>query len=569
MAREDLNIVIPATLQDALEARLDRSPAVREVAQVGAAIGREFPYDLVSAVVSLPIADLNNTLNDLTNSGLIFARGTPPDASYTFKHALVQDTAYDSMVRSKRHDTHKRITNSLIELRPDIEQTTPELLAHHYTEAGLTEPAIDYWQKAGEHALRRSANFEAINHLNKGLELLSTLLETRKRDEQELRLQLTFGPALMAVKGQAAPDVRQAFDRARVLGQQLGDMPAQFRALYGLYRSHLALAELDSAQDFSEQCLNVADTSEDVAFSVVARFALGSTLMLKGDFVGSRVHLERAIPQYDIEKHRSLGIVYGQDPGSTSLIYLSFALWHSGFAEQAIETGREAVALAKSSNHPITLAMVHMQFAMVYTYCRDWNAVRSQSEIAMELADPQEWHQVLTLSSTMHGRTLVEAGDIEPGILQIERGIAARKAINVRMARLFELTLLAESFGAANRIDEGLNVIAEALEFADQTGEGLYLPEVHRLKGTLLLQHGSTKGLADAEQCFHRAIEVSRRQQAIALELRAKVSLAGLWHKQGRSDEARILVTAIYGRFTEGFEMPDLQAAKALLDELS
>ncbi|MEE8297601.1 MAG: AAA family ATPase [Hyphomicrobium sp.] len=559
-----VEIVIPATLQDALEARLDHSPVVREVAQVGAAIGREFQYDLLERVVSLSTAELGGALDHLSGSGLIFVRGTPPDASYTFKHALVQDTAYDSMVRSKRHDTHERITNSLIELRSDIEQTTPELLAHHYAEAGLTEPAIDYWQKAGEHALRRSANLEAINHLNKGLELLKFLPETRKRDEQELRLQLALGPALMAARGQGTSEMRQAYARARVLGQQLGDTLGHFRALYGLWRSHHVLSEHDTAQEFGEQCLNVADTSDDVAIGVVARFALGGTLIFKGDFAGARVHLERAISLYDIEKHRSLGFDYGQDPGQSSLCYLSWLQWYSGFPELSVKTGETALDLAKASNHPFTVALVHMYLAITYLCCRDWPSVLSETTAAIGLADAQGLPQVQTIASTMHGRALAEAGDFEHGIPQIEQGIAQRKAIDVRVVQLFELALLAEVYGKADRIDDGLRVVAEALDYAHRTGEAFHLPELHRLKGELLLRQDA----AAAERCFRNAMETSRRQGALALTLRAATRLAHLWQSQGKTTEARDLLAPVYGWFTEGFDTADLKEAKALLDKL-
>ena len=363
--------------------------------------------------------------------------------------------------------------------------------------------------------------------------------------------------------------MRQAYSRARVLGLNLGDTREHFRALWGLWRSHFVLSEHDTAQAFGEQCLNVAETSEDVAFGLAARMALGGTLMFKGDFAGARIHLERAIPLYDTEKHRSLGFIFGQNPGPSNLAYLSFNLWNSGFAEQAIETGREAVVLAKSTNHPLTFGMVQMYFGISCVLCRDWEAVRSQATIAMELAEVQGFPQILSIGSTMHGRALVEAGDIESGIAQTEQGITTRKAIDVRVARLLELTLLAEGYCVANRIEEGLSVTTEALDFADQTGEGFYLPEVHRVRGELFWRQDSTMGLTEAEQCFHRAIEVSRHQQTVAHELRSKTSLAHLWLKQDRPDEARDLLTPIYGRFTEGFATPDLTEAKALLDQLA
>ncbi len=332
----------------------------------------------------------------------------------------MQDTAYESLLRSRRQALHLKIAKTLDETFPETAENEPELLAHHYTEAGLTEPAIDYWWKAGEQALRRSANVEAINHISRGLALLDALPQTRARDQRELGLQLALGPALMAARGQGTSEMRQAYARARVLGQQLGETREHFRALWGLWRSHFVLAEHDAAREWAEQCLALAETSEDDAFGIVARFALGGTLMFMGEIAFARGHLERAISFYDIERHRSLGFVYGQDPGPSSLSYMSWLQWYSGFPEQSVKTSRAALDLAKASNHPFTVAMVHMYLALTNICCRDWPTVLSATTAAIGLADAQGLPQVHTMASTMHGRALAEAGDFEHGIPQIE-----------------------------------------------------------------------------------------------------------------------------------------------------
>ena len=562
-------LAIPSTLQDSLMARLDRLGAIKEIAQIGAAIGREFPHRLLAAVSPLSENELHDTLNQLVESELVFRHGAGKEATYVFKHALVQDVAYSSLLRSRRRALHLRIAEALAETFAETVETEPELLAHHYTEAGLTEQAIDYWQKAGERALRGSANVEAINHLMRGLELLETLPESRERDGRELSLQLTLGPALMAAKGQGAQDARQAYSRARELGQQLGDTRLHFRALWGYWRSHLIQAEYDTARVLGEQSLSLAEESQDAAFILEACFMLGGTLMLMGNFAAARPHLERAVPLYDIEKHRSLAFDYGQDPCATILSYLSWTLWYLGFPERALQRAREALALAEALGHPLTLAQVLNYSAMSDCFCRDWRAARSRAEANMELSKERGFPQTFWLASGIHARVLVEEGRFEDGMPQFEEAVAERKAIGVKAAAVFELALLAEAYGAANRVDEGLSVLATALEFADRTGEGLHLPEIRRLKGELLLRQDRLGSADGAANCFLQALDAARGQQAKSLELRAASSLARLWRDQGKTAEARDLLAPIYGWFTEGFDTPDLKDAKALLDELA
>jgi predicted ATPase len=559
---------IPASLHDSLMARLDRLAPVKEVAQIGAVIGREFSHGLLAAVADRPEDQLESALDELVASELVFRRGTSPQATYSFKHALVQDVAYESLLKSRRQKLHLQIAEALDKKLAQTVEIEPELLAHHYTLAGITDQAIEYWQKAGERAIRRSANVEAINHLMKGLELLETLPDTRDRSHRELALQLTLGPALMAAKGQGASEARQAYTRACELGQQVGDTRQHFRALWGSWRSHVVQSEHSAARALAEQCLNLAEKSQDVALVLEACFALGGTLVFIGDFAAARVHLERAIPLYDIKKHRSLAFLYGQDPGASSLSYMSWTLWLCGFPERALERGRQALALAEALDHPLTLALVLMWLAMSHILCRDWRAAQSQAEASMKLSNEQGFPQTFWFGSVMQGRALVEEGRLENGIPQIEEGIAARKAIGMRLAQLFELALLAEAYGVAKRTEEGLRVLDEALDFANRTGEGFYAPELHRLKGELLLSQGKPGAAMQAETCFRRGLDGAHRQQAKSLELRGATSLARLWAKQGKWSQARDLLAPVYGWFTEGFDTADLKDAKALLDEL-
>ncbi|HEY5870199.1 MAG TPA: hypothetical protein VI542_32295, partial [Candidatus Tectomicrobia bacterium] len=552
---------------DALMARLDRLAPVKAVAQLGAVLGREFSYALLRTVAPVDEATLQHGLAQLVEAELLYQRGRPPQATYLFKHALVQDVAYQSLLRSTRQRYHQHIAQVLEAQFPDTVATQPELLAQHYTEASLAEQAMFYWQRAGERALRRSANVEAINHLFKGMELLKTLPDTRERDQRELPLQLTLGPALMAAKGQAAPEARQAYTRARELGQRLDDTRQYFQALWGSWRSHLVESEHLMARELGEQCLRLAEKSQDVAFMIEARFALGGTLMFMGEFTAARRHLDLAIPIYDIETHRSLAFHYGHDPGAANLSYLSWTEWYLGFPERALQRGHQALALAEALGHPLTLAFVLMWLALSHVLCREWSAARSRAEAAIQISKERGFPQTLWYCLSIYARTFIEEGCLEQNLPQIQETVTARKAMGVRLAGLFEIALLAEAYGVANRIEDGLHVLTEAIDFAQRTGEGFHLPELHRLKGELLLQQSSDNCTA-AETCFHQALDIARHQQAKSLELRAAMSLARPWLRQGKRAEADALLAPIYGWFTEGFDTVDLREAKMLLEEL-
>ena len=562
-------MAIPGTLQDSLMARLDRLAEVKELAQIGAAIGREFPHRLLAAVSALRAAELGAGVEQLVASGLVFRRGEGEAAIYIFKHALVQDVAYESLLRSRRQTLHRDIAKALEKVSADTIEVEAEVLAHHYTLAGESAQAMVYWQQAGERALRRSANIEAINHLNQALALLETLPESDERGRRELSLQLVLGQALMAVRGQGAPEVRQAYGRARELGQQVGETRQHFQALWGSWRIHVVQSDHEAGRDLAKQCLSLAEQSGDDALRLEAHFALGGSLVLMGEFAAARQQLDEAVPLYDIDRHAGLAFQFGQDPGASNLAYLGWALWFLGFPEQSWEQGRKALALAETLGHPFTLAQVSMYLAMTHALGRDWPAVRTQAEATMAISEAHGFPQNLWFGTAMHGRALVAAGQVDVGLARIEEGVAAREATGVRGGRLLELALLADAYGIAGRVEAGLRVLHQALAFAERTGEGFGLPELHRLKGVLLLQQDMPGAMAAAESCFLAGLEVARRQQARILELRSATSLARLMRQQGQSTAARDLLGPLYGWFTEGFDTPDLGAAKDLLDALS
>ena len=345
-------LAIPATLHDSLMARLDRLATVKGLAQLGATLGREFAYDLLQAVSPWDEGTLRRGLQQLVEAEFLYQQGLPPQATYLFKHALIQDAAYQSLLRSTRQQHHQRIAQVLEAQFPDICETQPELLAQHYTEAGLMAQAIPYWQQAGQRAIERSANLEAIGHLTKGLEVLTTLPDTPDRTRQELDLQTALGPALRNIKGWSAPEAAQAYTRARELCQQVGETPQLFPVLFGLWTSSIVRPEFQTARELGEQLLRLGQHASDPTLLLQAHWVLGFTLFFMGAFAPARAHLEHVMALYDPQQHRSHTLLYGQDPGATSLYYAALALWYLGYPDQALQRGQQAVTLAQELSHP-------------------------------------------------------------------------------------------------------------------------------------------------------------------------------------------------------------------------
>ncbi|HEV8718560.1 MAG TPA: adenylate/guanylate cyclase domain-containing protein [Candidatus Binatia bacterium] len=568
-------LAIPATLHDSLMARLDRLATVKEVAQLGATLGREFSYELIQAVSPVAERSLQQALTKLVEVEVLYQRGQPPQARYIFKHALIQDAAYQSLLKSTRQQYHQQIAQVLEERFPEAKETRPELLAHHYTEAGLKEQAIPYWQRAGQRATQHSANVEAIAYLTKGLELLKTLPDSLERAQQELDLQTTLGPTLMAAKGYAAPEVEQAYARARELCQQVGETPRLLQVLLGLEAFYFIRGKLQTARELGEQCLLLAQRMQDPARLLQAHYALGLTLVHLGELVFVREHIEQVIALYDSQKRRSRAV---HDPGVGSLSYAALALWPLGYPDQALKRSHEAIALAQELSHPFSLAVALDFAAWLHQFCRERQAAQERAEAAIAVSTEHGFPFWLAMGAIVHGWALVEGGQGEKGVAQIHQGLADYQATGAELGRPYFLALLAEAYGKVGQVEEGLSVPAEALAQVDKTGERYYEAELYRLKGQLTLQKFQVSGSefqvqnspeSEAEEYFLKAIEIARRQQAKSLELRAVVSLSQLWQQQGKQREAHSLLEEIYGWFTEGFDTKDLQEAKALLAELT
>jgi predicted ATPase len=560
-------LAIPTTLHDSLMARLDRLAAVKAMAQLGATLGREFSYELLQAVAPWDEATLRRGLQQLVEAELLYQQGLPLQATYLFKHALIQEAAYQSLLKSTRQQFHQHIAQVLEAQFPDTVATQPELLAYHYTEAGLSAQAVRYWQQAGQRAVERSANLEAVAHLRKGLEALATLPDTPERSQHELGLQITLGPALMASKGQGAPEVGQAYARARELCRHVGETPQLFPVLFGLWRFYFAQAEHQTARELAEQCLSLAYRLHDPACLLQAHFALGGSFCFLGEPDPAHAHLEQGIALYDMQAHRALAFRAGVDLGVWCLSYAANVLWAQGYPDQSLRRAYEALTLAQALSHPHSLAAALFYVALTHGYRREEHATREQADAAVALASEQGFPLYLVLAMLYRGWALAAQGQAEEGVAQLQQALAAFRATGAKLALSAMLSLLAEAYAKAGQVEASLQTLAAALALVDQTQERYYEAELYRLQGELLLAR-SAEHHAEAATCFRHALDVARHQQAKSLELRAATSLSRLWQQQGKRAEAHELLAPIYGWFTEGFDTKDLQEAKALLEAL-
>ena len=557
---------IPDTLQDALMARLDQLNTAKEVAQVGAVLGREFAYDLLQAIAPQDEDTLQAGLAQLVGAELLYQRGRPPRARYLFKHALIQDAAYASLLKSTRQQVHQQIAQVLESRFPTLVETQPELVAQHYTAAGCTEQAVHYWQRAGQQASDRSANVEAISHLTTGIELLQTLPETLERTQHALTLYITLGAALQMAKGNAAPEVEHAYTQARALCQQVGETPQLVPALLGLWRYYVARPQLHTALEFGETLLRLVQCAHAPATSVVAHYALGVTWLYLGAFPAARTHLEEVIARYTPDQRHSV-FRMGHDLGVGCRIYAALTLWLLGSPTQALTRLHEALALARQLSHPYSLAFARCWAAFVSQVRRDVPVVHEQAEAAIALSTEQGFPFWATRGTIFRGWALAMQGQGTEGMAQVHQGITVSRATGSALFVPYFYTMLADVSDQLGHTEDGLQALAEAHTLVEQQEERWWEAEVSRLRGVLLLRQTGTPQ-AEAEAWLQRALDVTRRQEAKSLELRAAMSLARLWQQQGKRAEAYGLLAPVYGWFTEGFDTADLQEAKALLEEL-
>jgi predicted ATPase len=542
---------------------------VKALAQLGATLGREFSYALLQAVAPWDEATLQRGLHQLVAAELLYQQGLPPEATYLFKHALIQATAYQSLLKSTRQQYHQRIAHVLEAQFLETTEGQPELLAHHYTEAGLNEQAVGYWHKASQNAIQRSAHVEAISHLRTGLALLQTLPETPARIRREVEMLIVLGASLSATQGYAAPEVGETYTSARHLCAHLEDAAQLFPVLRGLWNYYLVRAELKTAQTLGEQLLTLAQQSQDSATLVSAHRALGATLYHLGAVASAHRHCAQAIALYDPKQQRASAFLEeGQDAGVVCHSFAAWTLWCLGYPQRGLAQSDEAVTLAQQIAHPLSLSFALSLAAGFHQLRRARQTAQEYAEAAIRLTTDQGFPHWRAYSAILRAWALAHQEQAQEGVEQGQQGLRAFRATAAELWQPYLLALLAEAHGTLGEPEEGLTLLTEALTLVDTTGQRWYEAELYRFRGELLLAQSPDRH-TEAETCFHHALEIARNQQAKSFELRTATSLARLWQQQDKRQEAHDLLAPVYHWFTEGFDTADLQEAKALLETLA
>jgi predicted ATPase/tRNA A37 threonylcarbamoyladenosine biosynthesis protein TsaE len=555
---------VPASLQASLMARLDRLGPAKEVAQIGAAIGREFSHGLLAAVVSKPEEELASALDRIVRAGLLFRQGVPPHVSYIFKHALVQDAAYGTLLRAKRVELHARIARVLDQQFPDTKENNPEVIARHYAEAGLAPEAIDYWQRAGNRAAKRSANQEAVAHFRRAKQLLETLPDRAAFAEQELQLLIALGPALMTTRSSAAPEIGSIYARAGELARLTGRMADLFPTIWGAWLVAFISGDLPAAKRLLNELFTTANTTRENALVLQAHHAAWPTFWVTGFLADALRHIDRGLAFYRPDAHSEQAFQYGgHDPGVCGYATGALIRTAMGYLDHGNQEMEAALRLARELDHIPTVIHSLWCAAELYQVRREPRKVEEFTDVLLPLLSQHGSAVSLANVSMLRGWAKVVQGQGQDGIREVQDGLGAWRATASKFQVTFRLVRAAEACLFAGAKDDGLKLTDEALE---QSGDIWFLSEVYRVKGELLHRPGQT---SNVEECFGQALKVAQAQGARLLELRAAMSLARLWRDQGKPQQARELLAPVYGWFTEGFDTRDLKEAKALLDELS
>jgi class 3 adenylate cyclase/tetratricopeptide (TPR) repeat protein len=559
-------LAIPTSLHASLLARLDRLAPTREIAQIGAALGRSFSHELISAVAQLPSQKLDEALAQLVSAELIFRRGAPPDAEYTFKHALVQDAAYSTLLRSRRQQLHGRIATTLESRFPEIVAAHPELMAQHCAEAGTPDKAVGYQLKAGQQAVARCAMKEAVVVLQKGLDLLASLPDSLSRQKQELDLLRTLGRALLAAKGYSAPAVGETLARARELAEKLNRSDYLVPLLYGQWLFHANRSEQRLALSFAERLERIGEAQHDVGLLLLGHLVNGITRSNLGDFLAARALFERCHRLDDPAYRAVYAEIAMADPHHQMLKYSGLTLMCLGYIDQARGRLNEAVRDARQHGHAYTLAWVLSDGVWIEGPTRSPLEIQWHADEATALSTEHDFPLTLAHGTVARGWALTALGQAQEGLALVTKGLSMYRATGAARFTSSMLTSIAEAYASLGHPDEGLNYLAEAAQIIEATDERIAEADVHRVRGDLL---NATGDQAAAEQSYRQALAVAQRQSAKLFELRAAISLARLWRDQGKRTEAHDLLAPVYGWFTEGFDTPVLKEAKALLEQLA
>jgi predicted ATPase len=561
-------VAIPATLQDSLMARLDRLLTAREIAQWGAVLGREFTYEMLHSLAPLEEPVLQTGLGQLVNNELLYQRGRPPRSRYIFKHALIQDAAYQSLLKRTRQQYHQQVAALMEEQFPETTVTEPEVLAHHYTAAELHEQAANYWLKAGKAAVQRSAMLEASAQLIKGLEVIKSLPDGQARDRMELALQANLGPALRAAKGPATPEAGQAFARGYELSQQFGVTQNQCPVLFGLFYFHWARGHFREARRNAEELMKLAKTIGTDEQLLVSHSALGVLLWNVGENTSALPHLKKALAIYDPESHASLVSAYATEFGVFAQRYFGYVSFALGYPDRLLQSARDAVALARALKNPISLCYALAGASVALKLRREPEATLQLADELSAVAIEQGFPTWSLYAAMARGWALAQLEQVQEGAAEFEKGWAGWQTAGTNVWRPWLGALLTEVYIKGGRTREALRLSEEELRRTAKGGE-------NQFESLLLLTRGDARLAQDdpdeleAERYYREAIDVACRQSAKSWELRAATRLGCLWRDQGKRQEARDLLAPIISWFTEGFDTADLKEAKALTAELS
>jgi len=560
--------MLPDSLQDSLMARLDCLAAARETAQTGAVIGREFSHELLAAVFEGDETDLQDILNRLVTAELIVVQTPAPNTIYAFKHALVRDAAYATLLRAHRQHLHNRVAQVLEKQFPEIVEWEPETVARHYEAAGLDRQAIVFWQRAGERASDRSANTEAESHLKRALTLIDRLPAGSEHQQLELRALTVLGRVLIARSGYGSLEVERVYSRANRLCGSIAHEGATFPVLMGLAIYSAVRAELTAGLSLSQRLLNLADKIDDPALKVEAHYAAGIMHHWTGEFIRARHHLTSAVKMYRSEQHRTHLAIYGQDPGPICLCRAAIVLWHLGYPDQAKVHLDDAMRLADQLCHPFSRTYVLAWGAWLHILLRDVGEAERLIELAMSFAQEQGYPYWVAMVTQYQGWLLTQKDDPHLAIARLEKGLVETHAVGTRVMRPYVSGLLSKELVNLGRASDAVRLSEQALDDVRTTGEGWCEPELLRMHGELLCAPGLSHRNG-AEVSMRLAIGKAREQEGKGWELRAATSLARLWAEQDRRVQARDLLGPVYGWFTEGFETTDLKEASDLLKTLS
>jgi predicted ATPase len=557
---------IPATLQDLMMARLDRMEGEREVAQLAATLGREFSYELLAAVATVDEPRLQAELGKLVQAEILYSKGKPPRCSYIFKHALLEDAAYNSLVKGKRQQFHRRVAEVLEAQFPQTPATQPELVAHHFTEAGVAEKAAGYWLKAGLRSRDKSANIEAIGHLTKGLALVDTLGESFDRDSRELELLNLLAAAYQSARGYSAAEVSPIFERARELCRRSARPEQMFMMMWGNWAFRIVSGEFRLCTDLAAELMKVAQDLNDRGSMMEALYAQGATQFYRGDFAGAYEACSKAVDEFDDpERTKAWAALTHHNSSIMHRCYIAMSLWHLGYPEQAERVIREAVEMARAQDQPFGLCIALHQEGWLYSDCgygvEGQTAGREEFEIASKHGFPM-WQAT---GQFWIGAGLLRQGLAGEALPSLRQGLESYRATGSAISLSHYLSILGEACTQAGKFDEARQAIEEGIAVAIKNDERYQEAELHRLKGELHL--AETNDLTAAEECFHTAIQTARRQRSKARELRAAMSLARLCQRQGRHAEAHAVLAPVYAAYTEGFTIPDLVESRALLEQ--